>query len=263
MYNLESVFQHGMWDLCQESWGKISETLKRCCIDICCLQEVRWKGQGAKMIGNGFKFLWSGVCKAENGVGVIVANWLIVKVAGVERFNDRVMKVNIVIGEVVWEVSYCYCPQASRSVNEKEEFYELIDKAVTSDKVLMGGDFNGHVGSDVGSFGEVYRGFRIEQINDGRIRFLDWTVAKGLRLMNTCFQKRKSWLITFRSGQTETMIDYILVNNKYRRVGVVVKIEDMIIQRYLQWYGHVMRGDINSQIREVMELEMTGKRKKG
>ena len=47
------------------------------------------------------------------------------------------------------------------------------------------------------------------------------------------------------------------------RVGVVVKIEDMIIQSRLRWYGLVMRGDINSQIREVMELEITGKRKKG
>ena len=34
--------------------------------------------------------------------------------------------------------------------------------------------------------------------------------------MNTCFQKRKRRLITFRSGETETMIDYILVTNKYR-----------------------------------------------
>ena len=50
------------------------------------------------MIGNGFKFLWFGGCKAENGVGVIVANWLIGKFVGVERFNDRVMKVNIVVG---------------------------------------------------------------------------------------------------------------------------------------------------------------------
>ena len=25
-------------------WDEISETLKRCCVDICCLQEVRWKG---------------------------------------------------------------------------------------------------------------------------------------------------------------------------------------------------------------------------
>ena len=42
-------------------------------------------------------------------------------------------------------------------------------------------------------------------------------------------------------------------------VGVVVKIEDMMIQSRLWWYGHVMRGDINSQIREVMEVEMLGK----
>ena len=36
-----------------------------------------------------------------------------------------------------------------RSVNEKEAFYELMDKVVTSEKVLMGSDFNGHVGSDM------------------------------------------------------------------------------------------------------------------
>ena len=35
-------------------WGEISETLKRRCVDICGLQEVRWKGQGDKRIGNGF-----------------------------------------------------------------------------------------------------------------------------------------------------------------------------------------------------------------
>ena len=34
--------------------------------------------------------------------------------------------------------------------------------------------------------------------------------------MNTCFQKRKSRLLTFRSGETETVIDYILVNSRYR-----------------------------------------------
>ena len=41
------------------------------------------------------------------------------------------MKVNIVIGDVVWEVVSCYCSQAGRSVNEKEEFYELMDKVVS------------------------------------------------------------------------------------------------------------------------------------
>ena len=146
-------------------------------------------------------------------MGVIVANWLIVKVVGVERFHDRVMKINIIIEDVVWEVVSCYCPQAGRSVDEKEEFYELMDKVMTSEKVLVGGDFNGHIGSDKGGFGEVHGGFRIGQINDGGIRLLDWAVGKGLRLMNNCFQKRKSQ--TFRSGETKTIIDYILVKNKY------------------------------------------------
>ena len=146
-------------------------------------------------------------------MGVVVANWLIGKVVGVERFNDSD------------EGQYFYwgCssggsyPQAGRSVNEKE-FYELMDKVVTSE-VLVDGDFNGHVGSDMGGFGEVHGGVGIGQINDGRIRLLYWAVGKGLRLMNTCFQKRKSRLITFRSSKTETMIDYILVNNKYRIVS--------------------------------------------
>ena len=39
------------------------------------------------------------------------------------------------------------------------------------------------------------------------------------------------------------------------------KIEDMIIQSRLWGFGHVMRGDVNTQIREVMELGITEKRK--
>ena len=60
------------------------------------------------------------------------------------------------------------------------EFCELVDKVVTSE-VLVGGDFNGHVGSDMGGFGEVYGGLGIGKINDGGIRLLDWAVGKGLR----------------------------------------------------------------------------------
>ena len=122
MYNLESGFQHGSMP---GKWGEVSETLKRCYVDACCLQEVRWKGQGVTMIGNGFKFLWSGSCKAESSVGLIGANWLIGKVVRFERFNDRVMKVNIVIKDVVWVLVSCYCPQAGRSVNERGELIFL------------------------------------------------------------------------------------------------------------------------------------------
>ena len=78
---------------------------------------------------------------------------------------------------------------------------------------MVGGAFNGHLDSDMGSFGEVYGCFGIGQIDDGSIRLFDWAIAKGLQLMNTCLQKKKSGLITFRLGETETKIDYVLVNN--------------------------------------------------
>ena len=50
---------------------------------------------------------------------------------------------------------------------------------------------------------------------------MDWAVGKGLHLKNSL---QKIWLITFRSGETETMIDYILVNNKYRSSAKDVKV---------------------------------------
>ena len=78
-------------------------------------------------------------------MGVIVANRLIGKVVRVKRFNGRVMKINVVIGDVVWEVVSCYCPQAGRSVNEKEVFSEVMDMVVASEKVLLDDDFNDQV----------------------------------------------------------------------------------------------------------------------
>ena len=44
---------------------------------------------------------------------------------------------------------------------------------MTSEKMLVGGDFNDYVGSDMGMI------------------LFDWAVGEGLCLRNTCFQKRK------------------------------------------------------------------------
>ena len=59
------------------------------------------------------------------------------------------------------------------------------------------------------------------------------------------------------------LVDRLSTDVLRDRMGGVVKVEDMIIQSCLRWYTHVMRGDINSQIREVSKVEITGKRKKG
>ena len=127
-----------------------------------------------------------------------------------------------------------------------------MDKVVTSDNVLLGSDFNGHVGSDMGGFGKVHGGFGIVQINGGGIRLLDWAVGKGLHLMNTCFLKRKSRLVTFRSGEIETMVDYILVNNKYRSSVKDVKVipgEEIVIQHCLLLMDMVFKKKVKRKVK--------------
>ena len=82
------------------------------------------------------------------------------------------------------------------------------------------------------------------------------TVADGARLHGV-----EHRIIMMMCGVR--LVDRVSTDVLQDRVGAFVKLEDMIIQSCLRWYGHVICRDINSQIREVMMLEMIGKRNKG
>ena len=88
---------------------------------------------------------------------------------------------------------------------------------------------------------------------------LDWAVGKGLHLMITCFQKRKSWLITFRLDETETMIDYILVNNKYRSSVKDVKVisgEEIVSQLCLLLMDMVFKKNVMRKVKFRKKLKL-------
>ena len=74
----------------EEVW---KEQIKRI-IDVPCLQEVRWRGQGARMLwmkGRRYKLWWSGRGDGVGGVGVMVKEDLCEKVVEVRRISNRVM----------------------------------------------------------------------------------------------------------------------------------------------------------------------------
>ena len=88
---------------------------------------------------------------------------------------------------------------------------------------------------------------------------LDWAVGNGLRLMNTCFQKRKSRLVTFRSSETETMIDYILVNNKYKSSVRDVKVipgEEIVSQHCLLLMDMVFWKKVKRKVKFRKKLKL-------
>ena len=69
-------------------------------IDVHCLQEVRWRGQGARMLGMKdmrHKLWWSGKGDGVSGVVVMMMEEMCEKVVEVRRASDRVMTVVLVL----------------------------------------------------------------------------------------------------------------------------------------------------------------------
>ena len=94
--------------------GEVCEVLCRRKAKVCCIQDIRWKGEGSRAL-QGYKLIWKGNSEGTAGVGVLVANELVDRIIRVERISDRVIAVDLVIGEQIAKVVSCYAPQAGRS----------------------------------------------------------------------------------------------------------------------------------------------------
>ena len=69
--------------------GEVCEELRKMMIDVFCLQEVRWRGQGARMLWmkrRRYRLWWSG--DGVGGVGVMVKEKLCRKVVEVRMVSD-------------------------------------------------------------------------------------------------------------------------------------------------------------------------------
>ena len=80
--------------------------LRRRRVDVCCLQETKYKGSGCRVIGDGderYKFFW---INEENmqGVGVMVHYNLVENVLDVKRVSGRIMIVKLVLGKNIFNV---------------------------------------------------------------------------------------------------------------------------------------------------------------
>ncbi|XP_070007741.1 uncharacterized protein [Nicotiana sylvestris] len=80
-----------------------------------------------------------------------------------------------------------------------------------TEKLFIGGDFNGHIGLSAGDFGKVYGGFGFGDRNGGGTLLLDFARAFELVIVNSMFPKREEHLVTFQSMVAKTQIDYLLL----------------------------------------------------
>jgi hypothetical protein len=125
-------------------------------------------------------------------------------VVDIKRQGDRIILVKLLIGDLVFNVISAYAPQIGLNESIKRQFWEQLDALVISvpksEKLFIGRDLNGHVGSTRVGFDGMDGGFGYGSRNQEGVGILNFALAYDLFVMNTLFRKRVSHLVTFSSG---------------------------------------------------------------
>ncbi|KAK3549324.1 hypothetical protein QTP70_034553, partial [Hemibagrus guttatus] len=178
-------------------------------VDILCVQETRWKGGSkARSIGAGFKLFYYGVDSKRNGVGVVLKEEFVRNVLEVKRVSDRVMSLKLEIKGVMLNVVSGYAPQVGCELEKKERFWSELDEVMesipTGERVVIGADFNGHVGGGNTGDEEVMGKFGVKERSlDGQM-VVDFAKRMDMAVVNTYFQKREQHRATYKSGGRRT-----------------------------------------------------------
>jgi hypothetical protein len=188
---------------------EIVDTMIRRRVNILYVQETKWKGQKAKEVEDtGFKLWYTSTRTNKNGVGIVLDKSLKNGVVDIKRQGDMIILVKLLVGDLVFNVL--------ESI--KRQFWEQLDALVSSvpisEKLFIGGDLNGHVGSSRVGFDGVHEGFGYGSRNQEGEGILNFALAYDLFVMNTLFRKRVSHIVTFSSGQHCSQIDFILVRRE-------------------------------------------------
>ncbi|XP_070039097.1 uncharacterized protein [Nicotiana tomentosiformis] len=130
------------------------------------------------------------------------------------------MTIKLVVGECTLNIVSAYAPYAGLDEDVKRRFWEGLDEIVRqvppTERLFIGGDFNSHVGSTAGGYGEVHGGLGFGEKNRGCTSMLDFDKAFGLVIANSSFPKREEHLVTFQNAVAATQIDYLLLRRSDR-----------------------------------------------
>ncbi|MCI4382160.1 hypothetical protein PGIGA_G00260590 [Pangasianodon gigas] len=189
---------------------ELADMMERRKVDILCVQETRWKGSKARSIGAGFKLFYYGVNSKRNGVGVVLKEEFV----EVKSVSDRVMSLMLEIEGVMLNVVSGYAPQVGCELEEKERFWSELDEVIesipTGERVVIGADFNEHVGEGNTGDEEVMGKFGVKERNLEGQMVVDFAKRMDMAVVNTYFQKREKHRVTYKSGGRSTQVDYIL-----------------------------------------------------
>ncbi|XP_063590661.1 uncharacterized protein LOC134767565 [Penaeus indicus] len=143
---------------------EVVDFMERRNINILFLQETKWKGKKARELGEGYKLFYNGENSKENGIGIVL---------------DPKLK----------EGTGC-------KAQEKEDFWRLHSDYLhivrSSELLWLGGDLNGHVGTDIRGMEDHMGKHGYGDMNEQGEQIRSAAEAADLAIIDTYFSKPNS-----------------------------------------------------------------------
>ena len=91
---------------------------------------------------------------------------------------------------------------------------EELEKVDESERCIVGGDMNGHIGNGHDAINWIHGGNAYGEGNEDGEKIIDLALSFDLVIGNTIFCKKHEHLLTYRSGDRASQIDFLLYRRK-------------------------------------------------
>ena len=219
----------GIWNVrTMHEVGKTAQVIKQQSkynIDILGVSECRWTGFGRMKTQTGETIIYSGRTDGNHshGVAIIMKKGLEKSMMSWKPISERMIKARFHSKHTNLTMIQCYAPTNESSKDEKEKFYEMLQKEVTEvpahDMLIVAGDLNAKVGQINDGHERTMGKHGLGTRNENGEMFINFCGMNSLVIGGSLFPHKDIHKITWISPDrvTRNQIDHIAIRSKYRR----------------------------------------------
>src|SRR5688572_29261171 len=171
--------------------------------------------------GDTYRIFYSEGDKNRRGVGLIMAEEVLMSVMIVEPISKRIMVMRLKMKPTNVLIVQIYAPCEDEEEEEKDQFYESLDQALREYKkgrecLVVMGDFNGKAGN--GREENIVGPYGLGTRNENGDRLVNFCRKQNVFVTNTWFQQKRTAQYTWTSpgGRIKNQIDFVLVDIRFR-----------------------------------------------
>ncbi|XP_055384167.1 uncharacterized protein LOC129613882 [Condylostylus longicornis] len=237
---------HGPTRMVAGKMFEIADELMAYSVNICSLQEIRWKDQGEVRKRNYSIYLSGNKQTGYGGTGFYIDKKTRESVILFEPINDRMCYIKLKGRFQNISIVSVYAPKNDTNDEIKDEFYDKLDtlcsKISRNDLIIIMGDFNAKIGREdfvqyIGGRHSLHK-----ETNENGMRICNFAMSNRLHISSISFPHKNihkhTWKIPGRRGCNQ--IDHVLVDKRH-----ATSITDVSDFRRINWNSdRLIRDDI-------------------